>query len=303
MRIFPAALALVSWVIVLRSPPSALGQVEPAPQWLEYARLADGAIEFVERSGDGTELKLLGTWRLDKAREPLALVLSGSGAAYAAIFEPDGAVRLRKFGYKDAKETSVGDRRFERIEGIALSPDGSTLAFGVEGESGLRLAQCASDGSGYREVGPVGHGAFPAFDPSGRRVAYEAWVANPRKPDDLEATLWVLDLAGGDPKRITPFGVPARAPVWVTDGSRVVYAVPGIASFDLRTVGADGSGAKPFLRGAPSDLVAQPFFARDGGAWSWRDGEGFFRAGPDGPPFERRIDETEPILAARWKDR
>lgn len=291
-------LAVLAFVTAL----TGFSLVDPAPQLLEYARLKEDVIEFAERAETGTDEKVLGSWRLENGREPMAVALSGAGAAFAAIFEPDGAVRLRKFAYRDAKESGVGDRRFERIEGIALSPDGRTLAFGMEGESGLRLGLCASDGSSYREAGPAGHGAFPAFDPSGRRVAYESWVQDPRNPDKPQSTLWVLALSSGEPKRITPFGLPARTPVWSPDGLRVLYAVPGMASLDLRTVGADGIGAKPFVRDAPSDLSARPFFARDGSAWSWRDGEGFFRAGSDGPPFERRIDEIEPILAARWKD-
>jgi Tol biopolymer transport system component len=96
-----------------------------------------------------------------------------------------------------------------------------------------------------------------AWAPDGGAIAYSALV--PSKPAEFVAEIFVVGLAGGPPRSITPgFEGPymvAGSPVWSPDGSKIAFDVgsacvedPATGEFscpqDIFVVGSDGGGLR-----------------------------------------------------------
>jgi Tol biopolymer transport system component len=81
---------------------------------------------------------------------------------------------------------------------------------------------------------PLVHPEYVALSPDGKRVAL---VAN--------SALWVHDLGGRPPIKLTSTGAPAT-PIWTRDGQRIIYE-PNTPEYErvLVSLAADGSSSKP----------------------------------------------------------
>jgi Tol biopolymer transport system component len=123
--------------------------------------------------------------------------------------------------------------------GYAVSPDGSLLAYGRDGEDGTNQIFIAGiDGSDARQVThhPIRAGG-PAWSPDGTRIAYTAGGPS--------SNLFVLDVASGESRQITDKGL-VEGPSFTPDGSSVVYThaiVPPV----LKTVPVTGGRSTPLF--------------------------------------------------------
>jgi Tol biopolymer transport system component len=81
---------------------------------------------------------------------------------------------------------------------------------------------------------PVERASFPRLSPDGRRLAVVVADA-----------LWLYDLEGRPPIKLTFGDETALSPLWTRDGRRVVYERGGVHETKLFSVPADGSGAMP----------------------------------------------------------
>lgn len=149
----------------------------------------------------GPRLSLV-EWRLQR---PMVLRL--------ATVAPDGAGRR-----------VLTDRSIQPVPfaGASWSPDGATLAFagyppGGGSEAGSkaepRIYLIGADGGPPREVpGTVG-ASGPVFAPDGASIAFTRskliQKLDPRRPwlshSYFSATVWTVSVAGGDPRRLTPW--------------------------------------------------------------------------------------------------
>jgi Tol biopolymer transport system component len=163
------------------------------------------------------------------------LLYVSEGALLARSFDPKG---LRLSGNP---VTVAGRVPYFAITGgadFAVSQTGA-LAF-VEGEPQGRMAWFDRGG---REVGTVGESRnldALAISPDGRRVA--VGVAD-NKAGSIH--LWIEDLGGQPPLRVTYSAGAEFAPVWSPDGRQIVFAQdPGNGSVRLRLkkVGDTGDG-------------------------------------------------------------
>jgi len=120
------------------------------------------------------------------------------------------------------------------------SADGGTIAFA--GHDGVarrdRIYVISADGTGLRPVPGTDKGAHPVLSPDGRTLAFARTRArfqidpdffkNPTKGDPLRSymstTTWVVDLAGGKPRRLTRWhnGLSHVATSFSPDGSAVL---------------------------------------------------------------------------------
>ncbi|MBN1884738.1 MAG: PD40 domain-containing protein [Candidatus Krumholzibacteriota bacterium] len=91
--------------------------------------------------------------------------------------------------------------------------------------------------------------AGPAWSPDGSTIAYHHFGVVDVDPldgtsriDEDLAGLWLIDIDGGDPRRISPIG---RQPAWSPDGSRIAF----VHDRDLFTIAADGSDPRQLTTG------------------------------------------------------
>lgn len=109
-----------------------------------------------------------------------------------------------------------------RVREIDVSPDGTHVAFVTTavGKTSLALLELASGELRFL-VEPEGFDqlAAPRFSPDGRRIAYSAWVDGDGRRD-----LFVVDVEGGSPRRVTWDAALDLDPAWSADGAHLLFA-------------------------------------------------------------------------------
>ncbi len=158
------------------------------------------------------------------------LVRSATAAFFAAVYLllslPSGSLA------QAAPEGWTPDlaMRYRTVGGVAISPDGSHVAYTVrhaemEGKTSKYVSQvwlANADGSGNRQYTRGSASASsPAFSPDGTRLAF----VSSRGGDDAKSQVWVLPLGGGEAWQLTdaPEGVGSFA--WSPQGDRIAYTM------------------------------------------------------------------------------
>ncbi len=119
-----------------------------------------------------------------------------------------------------------------------------------------------------------------------------AWIAFSDHTEDARSIIYVMPVAGGPPRRVTPIG-PSWWHGWSPDGARIAYAGARDGGPVLMyTCAIDGSDERLLTPGF--DHVDGPDYTPDGG-WVWFNGErdgrvNLWRVHPDGTDPERMTD-------------
>ncbi|HEX4106156.1 MAG TPA: hypothetical protein VHX92_07985, partial [Rhizomicrobium sp.] len=79
---------------------------------------------------------------------------------------------------------------------------------------------------------------------------------------DLQGSIYVLPVAGGEAKRVTDIFNDARQPQWAPDSKTIVFSGYRDGGYDLWEVGADGSDQHMLTEGTFDDR--EPIFSHDG---------------------------------------
>jgi len=94
---------------------------------------------------------------------------------------------------------------------------------------------------------PPGAWTDPRLSPDGTHLAASRYV-----PGDPVAPLWMIDLVRRTTTRLTFEGPFQTAPVWTTDGRRIIYGADGSGGRNLFWRRADGSGSETMLADVPN---------------------------------------------------
>ena len=134
--------------------------------------------------------------------------------------------------------------RVRQIRDVALSPDGSEIAFTVLGKLYVKEA----DGGEPRRIGAEVDGALshPAWSPDGETIAAVSW----REPEG--GHLWTIPRDGDAARRMSNAPHYLQSPAWSPGGDRVVVLQAPVRA---RLTGAGG--------GSQTDIV---WYGSDGGA-------------------------------------
>jgi len=104
-------------------------------------------------------------------------------------------------------------------------------------------------------VGPVANYFWPSLPPDESRVAFNAAA-----PQSGNADVWWMDLARGNPTRLTFDPSPDYSPVWSPDGSQILFTSERDGRPNLYQTGASGGGA--------DERVLQSDFRKVASDWS-----------------------------------
>jgi imidazolonepropionase-like amidohydrolase/Tol biopolymer transport system component len=186
--------------------------------------------------------------------------VTGVGPLPSSSWTPDGNAVVTSFGGKIWRIEVPSGRRTEIPISVDVEQTVGTLVKGTV---------ATSDSVLVREI------REPALSPDGKRVAFSAI-----------GKLWLMDLPGGKPRRLTTaVNVVESSPAWTPDGQSIVYAtwVDGLGG-DIHQISAAG-GASKNLTMAPA-MYSRLNFTPSGSKLV------FARA----PRFARtaRVDETAP---------
>jgi Tol biopolymer transport system component/tRNA A-37 threonylcarbamoyl transferase component Bud32 len=138
---------------------------------------------------------------------------------------------------------------FTPLAGLTWSPDGGELAYATSaGEgAGIRVVSVASSGDSRALPSPREVNS-PAWSPDGRWIAVvagnmpftfgTAYFANVGA-----SSLWLVDVAGGPPRRLTPGTALDLSPQWTPDGGALLFVSDRGGTRDIYRLRVDDAGA------------------------------------------------------------
>lgn len=100
----------------------------------------------------------------------------------------------------------------------SLSPDGSIVAYRSERNGGGIYIASVQNPQETKLLVPRGRN--PAISPDGKRLLF--WTGDPDQ-SNLSGKVYVMPLAGGEPRQLASTFLDARFPVWNSDGSSVLF--------------------------------------------------------------------------------
>jgi Tol biopolymer transport system component len=179
------------------------------------------------------------------------LIATGQNAAYApshesgrghVLFVRDGLLMAQAFD-EEARSTvgdpvRVGTDLVETnsvLAALSASANG-TVAYrkGTTSTGSLTVVDRSGKAAPLLPKMTLDRPQYPRLSPDGRRLAVV-----------VSGALWVHDLDGRPPIKLTFHAEPAYSPLWTRDGRRIVYERGGDSKTTLFSVAADGAGAMP----------------------------------------------------------
>jgi Tol biopolymer transport system component len=183
--------------------------------------------------------------------------------------ERAGLRRIFRKNIVTGEETQVSGGHFDEIQ-PTCSPDGKTILFVRSRTAGVKLEPgdvfgvfldgdiWAIDLASGKEIKLIRNAYNPDYSPDGKRIAFDASWAGPRR-------IWMVDSNGHNPQQLTSDtseGVGHVRPRWAPDGARVVFQNIERTKFDVRVFDLSSSQSTWVTNDAVQDL--NPVWSPDG---------------------------------------
>jgi Tol biopolymer transport system component len=230
----------------------------------------------VSWSADGTRIAYSATRPVDACgpasgrdtHDVYAMNADGTGATrLTADPAEDGAPSWSPDGRRVAFYSNRADPTSDRYDVYVMDADGANVtrvttaggAFPAWSPDGRQIA--FHNGGDIYVVDPDGTGAFDATAGSAGNDEWQSWApdgahlavySTRADPGTDHYDVWVVDLAGAAARRLTRGAADQDVPcppAWSPDGTLIAYTTRHGEAFEIRRVGADGSGDVPLTPG------------------------------------------------------
>jgi eukaryotic-like serine/threonine-protein kinase len=142
--------------------------------------------------------------------------------------------------------------------GPAFSPDGRSLAYhDARGTGAIFVATAA--GAAPRRL--TDFGFHPAWSPDSRQIAFSSRAVGSPYMRVGESALWIVDAAGGTPRRVEGTG-DAALPAWSPSGAHLAYSSIAAGQRDISMIAAEGGTPVAVTRDTAVDW--SPTWSPDG---------------------------------------
>ena len=253
----------------------------PPPKAIVFQSDRDGDNEVFLIGSDGRDLaQLTQNENLDKVP-----AWSPDGSKIVFRSERDGNSELYTMNADGSEQRRLTSIPYLQQYRAHWSPDGQHISFysasRVAGDES-RLSVITQDGSSQRLIDDAYGGFFShnPWSPDGTRLAFM------KLADTFE--LWIADLDVGT----TAYLADGSLPSWSPDGQTIAFGCFVDSSFEVCTIGADGTGLERLTNTPTQDNLPQ--WSPDGSMiafWSWRDGvQELYVMDPDGSEQRRLTD-------------
>ncbi len=178
------------------------------------------------------------------------------------LFVRDGSLMAQSF---DAGKAELGGDPMRIAEGLmfdatnraAFSTAGSGILAYRNGASALnQMAWFDRSGKPLGTAGPRGRFFNPELSPDAKQVAFQQ--------QDLQTgniDVWVLDLARGEPRRLTFDPAPDIIPRWSPDGKQIIFQSNRDGPFNIYQKLSGGAGSEARLFPSPVTVSPQDWSA------------------------------------------
>ena len=186
--------------------------------------------------------------------ETKLLVNTDASGAYAPpgylLFLRDRTLMARRF---DAERLAIAGEPFPVADDVDRLGPGSRFALFSVSRTGVlvyrsgsseasQLAWFDRQGKPLGTVGPVANYSAPWLSPDESRVAF-----NGAAPQGGNTDVWLMDLARGNPIRLTFDPSPDHTPVWSPDGGRILFTSERDGHANLYQTASSGGGTDELL--------------------------------------------------------
>lgn len=209
-----------------------------------------------------------------------------------------GKCEIRKVPALGGAEIKLADCEFNEVPALAWSPDGKWLAWPdrAQAEEPFRIVLFALESSQKRVLTAPPAGSLGdldlAFAPDSQSLAFL------RSPVPGVEDAWIVQLSGGEPRRVTSDNVKVHGVDWTPDGKHLVYASNrgGLFSLWRSALG----GGEPQALSAGGGNADAPTVAPDGRRIAyelWQDEANIYRLDLKQPSDAQA---TKLLFSTRW---
>lgn len=197
----------------------------------------DGNFEIYKMNADGTQLQRMTNSGDDEnyvdanATKDIIVFSRNLGGSNREIFK----MNFDGTGETQVTVTDPADDKYPR-----LSPDGTKIVFHSDRGGNAEVWVINTDGTGLTQLTNTGIDAsnpkrFPSWSPDGTKIVY---VERPGGGGSSDDEIYIMDVNGGNPTRITNDSVRSSIPFWSPNNKIVIRR----DSDEVATYNADGSG-------------------------------------------------------------